>query len=246
MRFYNRQHRHYCGIDLHVKTMCVCILDGTGQVLVYRHVPSTPQAFLEMVTWYRDDLVVAAACMFTWYFSMRVTTSRASIAFRRSPPTRGWSRAHQSAGKTYGTGGAKMGNVHLKWAFSEAAVLFLRQAPGGKKLLGEMATKHGKGKALSILARWTASARRSRAGAGRARRRTRATSGPSPSRSHCLRTRRASRRSIASQRSGRARAMMGRPFPAQPRVLWMRCPSPEPGSPHPHRRGHLRWKRRRH
>ena len=27
MRFYNRQHRHYCGIDLHVKTMYVCILD---------------------------------------------------------------------------------------------------------------------------------------------------------------------------------------------------------------------------
>lgn len=42
---------------------------------------------------------------------------------------------HQSAGKTYGTGGAKMGNVHSKWAFSEAAELFLRQAPGGKEVL---------------------------------------------------------------------------------------------------------------
>ena len=36
MRFYNRQHTYYCGIDLHVKTMYVCILDGTGQVLVHR------------------------------------------------------------------------------------------------------------------------------------------------------------------------------------------------------------------
>jgi transposase len=60
--------------------------------------------------------------------------------------------AHQSAGKTLGTGGAKMGNVHLKWAFSEAAVLFLRHAPGGKKLLAAIEKKHGKGKALSILA----------------------------------------------------------------------------------------------
>jgi transposase len=60
--------------------------------------------------------------------------------------------AHQSAGKTSGTGGAKMGNVHLKWAFSEAAVLFLRHAPGGKQLLAEIEKKHGKGKALSILA----------------------------------------------------------------------------------------------
>jgi len=59
---------------------------------------------------------------------------------------------HQSAGKKLGTGGAKMGNVHLKWAFSEAAVLFLRHAAGGKKLLAGIEKKHGKGKALSILA----------------------------------------------------------------------------------------------
>jgi hypothetical protein len=68
MRFYNRQHRHYCGIDLHVKTMYVCILDATGQVLLHRNVPSTPAAFLETIAPYRDDLVVAAGCMFTWYW----------------------------------------------------------------------------------------------------------------------------------------------------------------------------------
>jgi transposase len=58
----------------------------------------------------------------------------------------------QSGGKLLGTGGAKMGNVHLKWAFSEAAVLFLRHATGGKKFLTRLERKHGKGKALSILA----------------------------------------------------------------------------------------------
>jgi hypothetical protein len=68
MRFYNRQHRHYCGIDLHVKTMYVCILDTADQVLVHRNVPSTPEAFLETVAPHRDDLVVAAECMFTWYW----------------------------------------------------------------------------------------------------------------------------------------------------------------------------------
>src|SRR2546425_1482147 len=68
MRCYNRQHRHYCGIDLHVKTMYVCILDATGQVLVHRNVKSTPEAFLETIAPYRDDLVVAAECMFTWYW----------------------------------------------------------------------------------------------------------------------------------------------------------------------------------
>jgi transposase len=60
--------------------------------------------------------------------------------------------AHISAGKVHGSGGATMGNVHLKWAFSEAAVLFLRHAAGGKQLLAAIERQHGKGKALSILA----------------------------------------------------------------------------------------------
>ena len=38
-----------------------------------------------------------------------------------------------------------MGNVHLKWAFSEAAVLFLRHTADGKKLLARIEKKHGKG-----------------------------------------------------------------------------------------------------
>ena len=45
-----------------------------------------------------------------------------------------------------------MGNVHLKWAFSEAAVLFLRHTKDGKTLLSTIEKKHGKGKARSILA----------------------------------------------------------------------------------------------
>jgi transposase len=59
---------------------------------------------------------------------------------------------HSSAGKKLGTGGAKIGNVHLKWAFSEAAVLFLRCNPEGQKQLRRLAGRHGKAKALSILA----------------------------------------------------------------------------------------------
>jgi transposase len=58
----------------------------------------------------------------------------------------------QSAGKRLGTSGAKMGNVHLKWAFSEAAVLFLRHTADGKTFLARLEKRHGKGKALPILA----------------------------------------------------------------------------------------------
>ena len=68
MRFYNHQHQYYCGIDLHVKTMYICILDGAGQVCVHRNVPSTPAALLEVIVPYRADLAIAVECMFTWYW----------------------------------------------------------------------------------------------------------------------------------------------------------------------------------
>jgi len=322
MRFYNRPHQYYCGIDLHVKTMYVCILDGAGQVLVHRNVASTPAAFLEVVAPYRTELVVAAECMFTWYWladvcaaegimfvlghalamkaihggkakndkidshkiavllrggmlpqayvypaPMRSTrdlirrrlhlvrkrgqllahiqNTRAQynlpafgrkLAYKanregvvehfsdpsvqksievdlalidhydalvtdleltivreakrhdadafhrlRSVPGIGkvlaltilyeihditrfdrvqefasYARlikcSKESAGKKLGTGGAKMGNVHLKWAFSEAAVTFLRHNSDGKRMLARLEKTHGKGKALSILA----------------------------------------------------------------------------------------------
>jgi transposase len=60
--------------------------------------------------------------------------------------------AKESAGKRSGTSGAKMGNAYLTWAFSEAAVLFLRNNPMGQKYLARLENKHGKGKALTILA----------------------------------------------------------------------------------------------
>jgi transposase len=60
--------------------------------------------------------------------------------------------AKESAGKRYGTSGAKIGNAYLKWAFSEAAVLFLRANPAGQKYLARLEKKHGKGKALTVLA----------------------------------------------------------------------------------------------
>jgi transposase len=60
--------------------------------------------------------------------------------------------AKESAGKRYGSAGKKIGNADLKWAFSEAAVLFLRHNPAGQKYLTRLARKHGKGTAVTILA----------------------------------------------------------------------------------------------
>jgi transposase len=58
----------------------------------------------------------------------------------------------ESAGKRSGTSGPKIGNAHLKWACSEAAVLFLRNNPLGQTYPSMLARKPGKAKALSILA----------------------------------------------------------------------------------------------
>ena len=60
--------------------------------------------------------------------------------------------AKESNGKKYGSSGKKIGNAHLKWAFSEAAALFLKGNEQGKRYLLRLRAKHGKGKALSILA----------------------------------------------------------------------------------------------
>ncbi|MCP4381602.1 MAG: IS110 family transposase [bacterium] len=322
MRFYTNSHMHSCGIDLHAKTMYLCILDREGEILLHQNIKSHPEPFLAAVAPFREDLVVAVECMFTWYWladlcrnegiefvlghalymkaihggkakndkldaykiaallrggtlpkayvyppEMRATRDLlrrrlhlvrrrgnllahiqnthhqynlpvppAKIAYKanrvgvaeafgdpdarksmevdfgliahyddvirdlelhlerrvkqqdahayyrlRSVPGIGKVLAltilyeihdiqrfprvqdflsyarlvkceHSSAGKKLGSGGAKIGNVHLKWAFSEAAVLFLRKNPEGQKHLRRVAGRHGKAKALSILA----------------------------------------------------------------------------------------------
>jgi len=321
MRFYNKTHTYYCGIDLHARTMYLCILDQEGQTVLHKNIKSRPEAFLRTVEPFRDDLVVSAECIFTWYWladlwrrekidfvlghalymrlihgakakndkldalkiamllrggtmplayayppEMRATRDllrrRLHLVRKRSellghvqnthhqynlpPPTAkiayksnregvaeafldpsarktievdlaliehhdqiikdlelhlerqaklhdreayqrlrtvpgigkvlaltilyeihdikrfprvqdfsSYSRLvkaeHSSAGKKAGSGGAKKGNPHLKWAFSEAASLFMRHCEEGEKMARRLQSKHGKGKGLSIL-----------------------------------------------------------------------------------------------
>jgi transposase len=322
MRFYTTQHQFYCGIDLHAQAMYVCILDQKGAIMLHRNLKTNPETFLKAVAPYRDGLVVAAECMFTWYWladlcadegipfvlghalymkaihggkakndkidshkiavllrggmlpkayvypaKMRATRDllrrRMHLAHKRGElvahvqntnsqynlPAIGKKIAYKanrdgvaerfadpavqksievdlaligyydellrdveltilntakhhdantlyllqtvpgigkilslvllyeihdihrfprvqefasycrlvkcakvSNGKRAGTSGAKIGNAHLKWAFSEAAVLFLRENPAGQKFLARLEKKHDKGKALTILA----------------------------------------------------------------------------------------------
>jgi transposase len=59
---------------------------------------------------------------------------------------------HESAGKKCGFGKKKIGNAHLRWAFGEAVSLLLRESDPAKKWVARRQKKHGKGKALAILA----------------------------------------------------------------------------------------------
>jgi transposase len=322
MRFYTQQHQFYCGIDLHARTMYLCVLNQEGEILLHRNMPAGPEPFLKAVAPYRADLVVCVECVFTWYWladlcareeiafvlghalymkaihggkakndkidaqkiavllrggmlpqayvypaEMRATrdllrrrmhlmrkraellahihntnsqynlpeigkkiaykANRAGVAERFPEPAvqksievdlalighydqllrdmelailktakqhetntlyllrtvpgigeilslvllyeihdiqrfprvqefvsycRLVKCAKESAGKRYGTSGSKIGNAYLKWAFSEAAVLFLRANPAGQKYLARLEKKHSKGKALTVLA----------------------------------------------------------------------------------------------
>lgn len=322
MRFYTKQHKFYCGIDLHTNKMFLCILDDTGEIRLHRNIETNRKIFIKTIQPFKEDIVVAVECMFTWYWiadlcvkekipfvlghalymkaihggkakndkidsrkiavllkggmipqayvypqkmrSMRdllrrrnhLKNKRAELLshiqntrsqynlpepfgciakpkyrkgvdrsfddlstrmmiatdlavvnaydpiiakmekyiihcakhhdpvayallntvpgigkilslvilyeienIKRFPRVQdfvSYSRlvkcTKESNGKKYGTSGKKIGNAHLKWAFSEAAVLFLKGNQPGRKYLARLANKHGKGKALSILA----------------------------------------------------------------------------------------------
>jgi transposase len=58
--------------------------------------------------------------------------------------------AKASAGKRSGTSGTTIGQAHLTWAFSEAAVFCLRENPAGQKCLARLEKNQRTGKALTL------------------------------------------------------------------------------------------------
>lgn len=68
MKFYIKQHRFYCGVDLHADAMYVCILNAAGEIVEHRNIPTRPKTFLRLIKPYRAGLVVGCECMFTWYW----------------------------------------------------------------------------------------------------------------------------------------------------------------------------------
>ena len=72
--------RFYCGIDLHARSMFVCIMDRSGSVLLHKNYQANPDALIGAIAPYRQDIAVAVECIFTWYWIADLC-SREGIAF---------------------------------------------------------------------------------------------------------------------------------------------------------------------
>ena len=67
LRFYTNPHKFCCGIDLHARSMDVCLLSQEGETLSHRPMKAALEPCLKAVAPYREGLVVAVTCLFTWY-----------------------------------------------------------------------------------------------------------------------------------------------------------------------------------
>jgi hypothetical protein len=68
VRVYTKQHRFYCGVDLHASSLHLCLLDHDGNVVLDKNIVARPETFLKAIAPFRDDLVAAAECMYAWYW----------------------------------------------------------------------------------------------------------------------------------------------------------------------------------
>jgi transposase len=72
--------RFYAGVDLHARSLFLCILDRDGQERFARNLPAAPAPFLKAVQPFRDGLVVGCECMHCWYW-LADTCRDQAIAF---------------------------------------------------------------------------------------------------------------------------------------------------------------------
>jgi len=68
MNFYTKQHKYYCGIDLHPKNMYLCIINQDGDILVHKNLNTDPRSFYNCISPFLPDIAVTVECVFTWYW----------------------------------------------------------------------------------------------------------------------------------------------------------------------------------
>jgi hypothetical protein len=117
----------------------------TGMVIVHRNLATTREAFEQVIGPFREEVVVCVECIVSWYWIVDLC-SELGVAFVLVHAL--YMKAIHG-GKTKND---KIGNAHLKWAFSEAAVLFLKDHQAAKDWHDKLVGQYGKATALSIMA----------------------------------------------------------------------------------------------
>src|SRR5262249_34493499 len=80
MKFYTQQHRFYCRVDLHARTISVCVLDNRGRIVREAPIAAHAAEFLRTSAGFRGDLIGGVECMFAWYW-LADLCQREQIAF---------------------------------------------------------------------------------------------------------------------------------------------------------------------
>jgi hypothetical protein len=65
-RFDTQPHQFSGGIDLHARTMSLCILNQDGEIMLHHQMKTASDSFLKALAPSRGDLVVGVECLFTW------------------------------------------------------------------------------------------------------------------------------------------------------------------------------------
>ena len=80
MRYLTATAASYVGVDLHARTLFVCVLDAAGTVRLSRNLPARPEPFLAALAPFRPDLLVGCECVHSWYW-LADTCRREAIPF---------------------------------------------------------------------------------------------------------------------------------------------------------------------
>lgn len=129
---------HYTGeikkLDLHIKTLTKRENVNREMFALLRTIPGIGE-------------VLAHTLLYEIHDISRFPTVQKFCSYARLVKTK-----HTSMGKAKRGGSSKIGNQHLKWAFSEAAVMMVRDSKTAERFVLRQEKKHGKAKALSLLA----------------------------------------------------------------------------------------------
>ena len=69
MRFYNGNHQFYAGIDLHKKSLYLCLINDKRDILAHRPIRNNrTDILLKYLEPYKEDLVVSAESCYGWYW----------------------------------------------------------------------------------------------------------------------------------------------------------------------------------